>query len=267
MLQLLVVASLAAAPIKVGLPGLTGLQMSPEALSYFSEHLGTQLETRGIDCVSQGEISTLLGIERQKQLLGCADDGSSCMLELANAMGVDAIIVGSVGKFGDTYQINVKALRSSGQQLGQFTRQVDGERTVLAALSDAADSLSEQLQRALRPGAPPSTGIRRTWALVPAALGVVSFGVATGLLVDVMNKEAALRGPAGGVSTLTPDQAQQTLAAGLAERTAGYVLLGVGAAAVTGAALLWFLGSDGSSPPPVAFSVGPSGLVVSGVFP
>lgn len=36
--------------------------------------------------VSQADIRTLLGVERQKQLLGCGEDAASCMAELSGAL-------------------------------------------------------------------------------------------------------------------------------------------------------------------------------------
>ncbi len=60
--------------------------------------------------VGSSEIETLIGFERQKQLMSC--DSQSCMAELAGALGVDFILTGSLGKIGSTYLFNVKLLNA-----------------------------------------------------------------------------------------------------------------------------------------------------------
>jgi hypothetical protein len=37
----------------------------------------------------------LLGLERQKQMLGCAEDSSNCLAELAGALGARFVLNGS----------------------------------------------------------------------------------------------------------------------------------------------------------------------------
>src|SRR5690242_11003681 len=97
---MLVIAAQVAAP-HIAAPDLTvvGLELNRGAL--YTEHFAQQLTALGFSVVTQKQIASLLGQERQKQLLGCATQSDSCIAELASALGSDAIITGSVAKLGD----------------------------------------------------------------------------------------------------------------------------------------------------------------------
>ena len=41
-----------------------------------------------IRVMTSGEVAQVIGLERQKQLLGCSETGASCMAELAGALTV-----------------------------------------------------------------------------------------------------------------------------------------------------------------------------------
>jgi MYXO-CTERM domain-containing protein len=77
----------------------------------------TELLTTAVDqsklyrVISSRDISTMLGLERQRQLLGCTDD-TSCLTEIADALGTDFVIQGTVGKVGDTYLVTVRLIDS-----------------------------------------------------------------------------------------------------------------------------------------------------------
>jgi hypothetical protein len=87
--------------------------------------------------ISSKEIATMVGIERQKQMLGCSDS-SSCMAEFANALGADYVMVASVGRVGDNYFVSTKL--------------IDGSRNTVAARASvqakSANSLLEAIWRA-----------------------------------------------------------------------------------------------------------------------
>ncbi|MDQ3266258.1 MAG: hypothetical protein M3Y59_21860 [Myxococcota bacterium] len=90
LLLLLLASGSASAGVKVAAPGLTATGVDPRIAAFFSEHLAQQLAHRGLGVTTAAEISTLLGLERQKQLLGCAD----CQVELGNALGVQGMVQG-----------------------------------------------------------------------------------------------------------------------------------------------------------------------------
>ncbi len=53
-----------------------------------------------LSVTSQDDIQNLLGLNRQKQLLQCAD--ATCLAEIGGALGVDQMVTGSVSKLGES---------------------------------------------------------------------------------------------------------------------------------------------------------------------
>src|SRR5262245_60639309 len=88
----------AAGDITVAVPGFSGTADVPSQkrdflVEYFSDRLSAQ---GGVSVTTPAQISAVLGVERQKQLLGCSDSSESCSAELAGALGVEALIIGSL---------------------------------------------------------------------------------------------------------------------------------------------------------------------------
>src|SRR3954463_10026478 len=92
------------APIKLAAPQLSVLNMDARAGTFFNEHVADELTAQGFRVTTAKEIEELVGLERRRQLVGC-DESSACLSELANALGVDAIVTGEIGRFGGTYQL------------------------------------------------------------------------------------------------------------------------------------------------------------------
>lgn len=145
-------------PVKLASPGFTGVDVSSAQATFFSDHLAQQLTLRGLQVTTASQIGALLGFERQRQLLGCKEDTSSCMAELAAALGVDGVVTGSVGRFDNTFQVNVSVVSTKdGRTLSAFSRKVNGSSAVLDALNDAADQVARDLTAKLRGSAPAPT--------------------------------------------------------------------------------------------------------------
>jgi tetratricopeptide (TPR) repeat protein len=79
----------------------------------------------------------------------------------------------------------------------------------------------------------------RSLSWIPLAVGVVSGGVAAGLLIDASSKYNALVN-----GTAPPADAAAMRDAGKTEATLGYVFIGVAGAGVAAAAVMYFLGAD-----------------------
>jgi hypothetical protein len=58
--------------------------------------------------IGSKEVDAMLGYEQKKQLSGCTD--TSCMVAIGGALGVDKILMGSVGKLGESYTLNLKLI-------------------------------------------------------------------------------------------------------------------------------------------------------------
>jgi hypothetical protein len=61
----------------------------------------------GFDVIGKSDINALIGFEKQKRVIGCTDD-SSCLAEIGGALGVEYILVGSLGTLGDLFRLDLK---------------------------------------------------------------------------------------------------------------------------------------------------------------
>jgi hypothetical protein len=85
----------------------TGVE--PSTVDLFTDALVGELRKHpGLTVISPSEIGTLLGFEREKQLLGCTDTG--CLSDIAGAMGADRLVSGSVGRLGSSLVVNLSSL-------------------------------------------------------------------------------------------------------------------------------------------------------------
>jgi hypothetical protein len=279
-------AASAKPPVQLASPGLSGLRMSPDELSFYSEHLAQQFRLRGMRVLTSGDIGTLLGLERQKQLLSCGQDSTSCTLELANALGADAVVVGNLAKLGDSYQLDVRVLAANtGEALSARSAKASTDERLVAAMDQLAVSLVAEVNQrlgretavAVQPVVEPQVPVAAVTTPVPAprgpahrswlvatsgfvvmTAGFIVWGVGTDQLTSVKSN-----------TTMTYPQAKDAVqAAGTTIEVGSWMMLG-GVALGVGAGV-WRIASIGDAPavqPGVA--VGPSGatLVVSGALP
>lgn len=241
MLSLAVALAVSAAPIKLAAPGLLGVRVTKEVAGFYSDHLAQELEAQGLTVMTASQINALLSHEQQKALVGCANEGGSCMAELANALGVDGVVTGSIGQFDGLFQINVKIVASSdGRKLGIYSGTAGDQGEVLSALKTASASLHDQVLQSMgRAPKPSGGGGARAFWWAPAAGGVVAIGVGVLMLGLTSGNVQALRTASAGTSVAT---AQGWRDAGYTERTIGYVLFGVGGAALLAAGALALFG-------------------------
>lgn len=134
---LLVAATPTSKPFALAMPGLNSVQLAEGEGELRAESLSQALAAHGVKVFSARDLRTLLGLERQKQLLGCAED-NQCMMELTAALGVDGVLVGDLGHFGEEYVLNLKVLSTT-------------KGTVMAIFN--ARSTAAQLERTFENGA------------------------------------------------------------------------------------------------------------------
>src|SRR5438128_1810620 len=82
----------ASAAPKVGVPGIDSLWLDQKKADFFREYLAQSLGDHGFDVITAKQMAAVIGLERQKQLLGCADSSSSCLAELAGALGAELLL-------------------------------------------------------------------------------------------------------------------------------------------------------------------------------
>jgi len=238
-------ATLAAADVSVGLLGLSGTsEITSDKRDFYVEYLSERLNGGGVTVVTQAQVAALIGLERQRQLLGCSEGEGRCLAELAGALGTDALIVGTVAKIGARYAITIKALDvGSTKVVTAMSESVDAEEQLLGFLDRAATTIRADLLRVLRgvTVAPSATKRSLLGPIVTAAAGGATL-VVSALLFGLA--KGAERRLLDGDPTITSRQASLDVASGGRglQLTSG-VLLGVGLAAAAGALVWFFLGS------------------------
>lgn len=257
MLATVTLVVLAAAPMKLASPGFTPVNADAKLVGFFSDHFAQRLQLAGLDVVTQTEIGSLLGLERQRQLLGCADAGSSCLAELAGGLGVDGVIVGSVAKVGQSFVINVKIIGAQdARALATLSEKLLGEEPVVDWLSQQAPLVAAKLVKS-RPVAEPVAGVAERassptrfgpWPFVVGAVGVAAIGAGVAMNVSARNTAAAVARRDASIGDV-----DATVAQGKGVEAGSWAAIGVGSAAVVaGVAMLVF-----NRAPPVAVSMAP----------
>ena len=234
-------------PVKtIGLP--------EERSALYAEHLAARLVEDGLTVTTPADIGAVLGLERQKQLLGCGE-GASCLVEVAGALGAKALITGQVSRVDDGYHVVLKVLDASNASVRLArTHQLASEGALFSALDAFAAELA---------GRPQAHG-RSWWPLLPVGLGVVAAGVGTGFLVSAGSSFAALN--QRGDAALSYADAVAARDAGSTNQLIGGVLVGAGALALA-AGLTWFFLSSPADTHAAWLVPTPGGLALVGVWP
>lgn len=228
-LALLIVAALPS----VGVPGLTPVDLPPERATFFEDHLIQELAGQGLKVMSGRDIAALLGMERQKQLVGC--DQNSCAMELANALGVDAVLLGSLARLDGMLIADLRVLESrSGKRLAAQSVRARSDSEFLTQL----DALARQLVKQLSPEPTVSAGPTRWPGFVVTGLGVAA-GVTSVLFATQADAQRRQLDPS------TPGMISLTDAATARENGKTFQSLAVafgvgsGVAILAGALLAW----------------------------
>lgn len=59
-----------AGPVKIAAPLLEGVNLSDELTAFYSDHLAQQLASHGLKVTNPRDVGQVLGLERQRELLG-----------------------------------------------------------------------------------------------------------------------------------------------------------------------------------------------------
>lgn len=245
------------APPKVAAARFAVVDLSEARADFYTEHFADRLADQGLRVVTPREVATIVGMDRQRALLGCAEAAASCLVEMANALGVDAVVLGTVAKVGSEFQVNLKIIAAeNGRRLAAFSTKVASEGQVVDALTSAAPAMAKELAAALgRPlqektaSASASPGARGLWWL-PATVGVLALAGGT---VGLVSAESARAKLASGEPV---PNAAAVLESGQTARTLGWVGLGVGVLAVGTTVGFLLSGSSSSNVVPVAALTG-----------
>jgi hypothetical protein len=266
LLTLLLTLATGAAPTTYAAPRFNTARIEPELARFATDHFAQKLVDLGARVITAREMEELLGAERQRQLTGCVGSDSACSDELADALGADGLVLGDLGRVGQVLQLNVKVVRSrDAKKLASFSMRVPSEDQLLDALEQAAVAIAQQLG-VVAPEKPQRPGHQAAWAVggggvLVLAAGGVCLGLAQGIHQQLL-APAVASGPSYDAA-----KTKSLVAQGTTLQTAGWVDLGVGAAALVGAGALFLFG-PASGPQPVAWVSPGAGFVgVSGTWP
>ncbi len=260
MLAAALVAVLAAGPVKLGCPGFTCEGLSPALCEAYVDRFVTVLGGDGkVSVTTQRDMLNLLANERQKQLLGCAEDSTACLTELAGALGADGMLSARVVSTGQGFLVTAKVARANdGSSWVSFTERVASEPEVQAALDSAAQRFRAELTGEARPTSP---GRIVLWGglglgLAMTVTGAVLFGVSKSWAATLRSDEPQ-----------TAEQVKALASSGSTAQPLGvaFMVLGPALALVTGI----MLGVGVGASPAVSMTVSSSGFGVawSGAWP
>ncbi len=171
-----------------------------------------------IEVLTNQDMRALLKLESDRQAAGCDDE--SCLSEIADAMGAQLVVNGSVGRLGELYLVTLNIFdSSSAKSLGRKTIRASSLEALPPLIDAAAAELGGGISTSKR-----STG--ETRVLSPLFLAGASLGgaaLATGAL-------------AGGVALFANAQVSDANATGKdGALWAGRIALGIGAIATMAA--------------------------------
>jgi hypothetical protein len=253
---------LTAGPISVAVPGVGCVGLDAKLCDSFLDRFVVQLtDHRHVRVVAQKDIAQLLGLERQRQLLGCADAAANaCLAELAGALGVDGLVSMSITKSDPYFVATARLVRSSdGSQWASGSERVERE----GQLFDAMDRLAARLGQAIEAPAAPletvETAPRPRRSLVPFVPGMVGVAAAgTGLAVFL--SAGTERGRLA--SHAVPEgEVQGVISSGRQKEQLGVALIVSGGACIAASAL-WAVLAPGAAPA-VALAPAPGGATVA----
>jgi MYXO-CTERM domain-containing protein len=132
--------------LKLAFMGVSAsIGVPPEAAKSVSSFVKTQLA--GLDAyevISSDDIVAMLGMERQRQLLGCTEDSEGCMAEIAGALNSDRALSGELSSVGDTTLLNFTLLDlKASRPISRVSRRVDGAGAVDRILDQVGPAIFE----------------------------------------------------------------------------------------------------------------------------
>jgi hypothetical protein len=169
-------AAFAAQPVRLAMTPLHLVDVDASRGEYFAEHLANAMAGDALRVVTPRELATLLGLERQKQLLGCGGDSASCLAELGGAVGAEGIVLGDLAHLGKIWRADLKVIEPrSGAPLAVQSFKTEQEEELAELFEQAGRRLALAALVKLRaPAAPMTTA--RSLAWVPAIAAAATLG-------------------------------------------------------------------------------------------
>lgn len=115
--------------------------VDPTEAAAFTDAIGATLASRGLfRVITTKDLESLLGAERQKQLLGvCEADPSACSQSAADAVTARFVLSGQLSRLGTAYQLSLQMVDTEkGQAVARALKLSDDLKTLRALVPYAA---------------------------------------------------------------------------------------------------------------------------------
>lgn len=228
---------------KLAAPGLSGSGISADRASFFSEYVAAQLTQNGVEVITQKELATMLGMERQRELLGCAD--TACLTELSSALGTDGVLLGDIAFFANRFLVTLKVLRTrDGKQMALRTFEVANEDELLGALKRGARDLATDVKEISvmnDPGAVPVRPQKRSarfWVAAPLVASALCGVVAAALFSQTEGYLGRLRTERLGLG-----QSLEAYNSGRGTQAGGWLAIGLAVGGLITAVVIYIAGA------------------------
>jgi TolB-like protein len=121
---------------------LVALRVAPEEANAITDAVVTYLSARGLfEVLSSRDIQTILGVERQKQLLGaCGEDSLACSSDLSKLLSARFVLTGQLAKVGSAYQLTLQLLDTERSQTSSRSSKLAGSMEAIRGLVPYAAS-------------------------------------------------------------------------------------------------------------------------------
>lgn len=235
-----------------------------------AEEIARALPSSAFKVTTAAQLQAVLGMERQRQLLGCGEDSNSCVTELANALGTDVIATSTLARTSDGLRCNVVFMSGrDGTALERVSVEAGSDGELFEQLYGAVSEAAARLFATQRPGArlePGQLGVRR-FAWAPGLAALVLGGGAAALFAISEGNARTLENRQGLVASTSA--AYELAATGRTTQTVAWVLAGTGVAALATAGLMFTVGAPTEAKVVLAPAVSASGagVIISGALP
>lgn len=250
-------AGAATPAIKIAVPDMAANGVDPQEARTLTELIVVEAnQVEGLEVIGMSDIRELLGLEREKQLLGC--DDVSCIAEIGGALGVQYILASQVGKVGDSHVLTLRLIDTAQARLAaSASATVAGDAQLLLAV--IPDKVPPLVRRALpnASAAAPAPSVTEGAPLLWPAIAVTSLGgvmaIAGAVLVTVaaVNYASHFDTVVVADDTYAPTRTLTEFQAVRGSGIPGVSLLGVGLLTAVGGAVWWALAApaDGEVAP------------------
>lgn len=122
--------------------------LEPRVARIFADSFAAELrKLNRVSVISMDEVRAMLAVEANRQAVGCSEE-QSCLAEIADALGADVVISGSIAVLDDRRVLSLKRIDQKTASVGGAFEErlvkADGEE-LLAAIGPAVEQLFPEL--------------------------------------------------------------------------------------------------------------------------